>query len=187
MIDKRTLFEIHRLAHEGLSMRQIARALGLHRETVSKYLHDPHPKRVPITRSSKLDPFKDEIERLLEIDSTVSAVVLRQRLADQGFDGGIGIVRTYLQGHRAAAKKRRPVIRFESDPGVQCQIDWGHFGSIAYGATRANSIVSAGSNVIAACSMSNSPIPNDKTPCTAACSMPFAFFRAPPKNSCMTI
>jgi hypothetical protein len=29
MIDKRTLFEIHRLAHEGLSMRQIARALGL--------------------------------------------------------------------------------------------------------------------------------------------------------------
>jgi transposase len=135
MIDKRTLFEIHRLAHEGLSMRQIARALGLHRETVSKYLHDPHPKRLPITRSSKLDPFKDEIERLLEIDSTVSAVVLRQRLADQGFDGGIGIVRTYLQGHRAAAKKRRPVIRFESDPGVQCQIDWGHFGSIAYGAT----------------------------------------------------
>jgi hypothetical protein len=44
-------------------------------------------------------------------------------------------VRTHLQGLRAAAQKRRPVIRFESDPGVQCQIDWGHFGSIAYGAT----------------------------------------------------
>jgi transposase len=135
MIDKRTLFEIHRLAHEGLSMRQIARALGLHRETVSKSLHDPHPKRAPITRSSQLDPFKDEMDRLLEIDPTVSAVVMRQRLADQGFDGGIGIVRTHLQGLRAAAQKRRPVIRFESDPGLQCQIDWGHFGSIAYGAT----------------------------------------------------
>jgi len=135
MIDKRTLFEMHRLAHEGLSMRHIARTVGLHRETVSKYLHDPHPQRAPLTRASKLDPFKDEMDRLLEIDPTVSAVVMRQRLADQGFDGGIGIVRTYLQGLRAAAKKRRPVIRFESAPGVQCQIDWGHFGSLTYGAT----------------------------------------------------
>jgi Helix-turn-helix domain len=58
MIDKRTLFEVHRLAHEGLSIRKIARAVGLHRETVSKSLHDPHPKRAPITRSSKLDPLR---------------------------------------------------------------------------------------------------------------------------------
>ena len=79
MIDKRTVFDIHRLAHEGHSMRKIARMVGLHRETVSKYLHDPHPKRAPITRSSKLDPFKGEIERLLEIDPTVSAVVIPRK------------------------------------------------------------------------------------------------------------
>ena len=29
MIDKRTIFEIHRLAHEGLSVRKIATILGL--------------------------------------------------------------------------------------------------------------------------------------------------------------
>ena len=35
MIDKRTIFEIHRLAHEGLSVRKIATILGLSRQTTS--------------------------------------------------------------------------------------------------------------------------------------------------------
>ena len=31
--------------------------------------------------------------------------------------------------------KKKSFIRFESLPGQQCQIDWGHFGSIGYGNT----------------------------------------------------
>src|SRR5215813_3773041 len=38
MIDQRTIFEIHRLAHEGLSVRKIAKTLGINRQTTSKYL-----------------------------------------------------------------------------------------------------------------------------------------------------
>src|SRR5262249_23443233 len=57
------------------------------------------------------------------------------RLAEQGFTGGITIVRQYLTSVRAAAAHKRPFIRFESAPGVQCQIDWGHFGFMAYGST----------------------------------------------------
>jgi transposase len=135
MIDKRTIFELHRLAHEGLSVRKIAKTLGISRPTVTKYLEEPNPLRLLHTRSSKLDPFKDEIARLLEIAPKVSAAVIRQRLKEQGFDGGITIVRDYLQGVRAATQKKQPVIRFESAPGVQCQTDWGHFGSMAYGDT----------------------------------------------------
>jgi transposase len=136
MIDKRTIFELHRLAHEGLSVRKIAKTLGMSRQTISKYLDDPNPQRPLIPRPSQLDPFKDEIARLLEIDPKVSAAVMRQRLQDRGFDGGITIVRDYLQGVRGAIKKKQPVIRFESAPGVQCQTDWGHFDSIAYGDTQ---------------------------------------------------
>jgi len=136
MIDKRTIFDIHRLAHEGLSVRKIAGTLGIARHTVHKYLDDPSLTRASFTRSSQLDPFKDEIARLVEIDPKASAVVIRQRLAAQGFEGGITIVRDYLQGVRDAAKKRQPVIRFESAPGVQCQTDWGHFGTMAYGDTQ---------------------------------------------------
>jgi transposase len=136
MIDKRTIFEIHRLAHEGLSVRKIAKTLGLSRQTTGKYLDDPNPQRPLMPRPSQLDPFKDEIARLLALDPKVSAAVMRQRLQDQGFDGGITIVRDYLHGVRGATKKPQPVIRFESAPGVQCQIDWGHFGAIAYGDTQ---------------------------------------------------
>lgn len=135
MIDSRTIFEIHRLAHEGLSMRRIATTLGINRLTVQKYLRDPSVKRLHFRRSSKLEPFTDEIERLLAIDPKVSAVVMRQRLEALGFDGGITILRDYLRNIREATKTKQPVIRFESAPGVQCQTDWGHFGSIAYGNT----------------------------------------------------
>jgi transposase len=112
---------------------ELAQTLDTHQGR--KYLDDPSLTRASFTRSSQLDPFKDEIARLVEIDPMASAVVIRQRLAAQGFEGGITIVRDYLQGVRDAAKKRQPVIRFESAPGVQCQTDWGHFGTMAYGDT----------------------------------------------------
>lgn len=136
MIDQRTIFEIHRLANEGLSARGIARGLTLNRKTVVRYLTDPNPTRPVVKRASKLDAFKQEIERMLQIDPKASAVVIGQRIASLGFDGEITIVRDYLRKIRGRSKKRQPFIRFESAPGQQCQIDWGHFGSLTYGHTR---------------------------------------------------
>src|SRR5215467_254728 len=103
MIDQRTIFEMHRLAHQGLSVRKIAKTLGISRQTTSKYLADPAPPRPRRPRPSQLDPFKDAITHMLEIDSKVSAVVLRQRLAEQGFTGGLTIVRQYLTRVRQAS------------------------------------------------------------------------------------
>ena len=95
MIDLRTIFEIHRMANEGSSVRKIAENLQLSRKTVKKYLKDPNPKKPVIKRANKLDPFKDEIKRLLEIDHSVSAVVIQQRIAELGFDGEITIMPVY--------------------------------------------------------------------------------------------
>jgi hypothetical protein len=89
MIDQRTIFEIHRLAHEGLSVRKIAATLGISRQTTSKYLDDPTPPRPRRPRPSQLEPFQDAITHMSETDPKVSAVVLRQRLAEQGFLGGL--------------------------------------------------------------------------------------------------
>ena len=136
MIKPREIFEIHRMSNEGLSVTNIARLLHLSRKTVRKYLKDPNFKKAIVKRPSKLDHFKDEIARLLEIDSTVSAVVIYQRITKLGFDGEISTLRKYLREVRGAFKKKRPFIRFESLPGQQLQIDWGHFGSIAYGNTK---------------------------------------------------
>ena len=136
MIERRTVFDMHRLAHEGLSVRKIAARLGLSRPTVQKYLDNPNPQRPRIIRASKLDLFPDEIERLLEVDPKVSAMVIRQRLEQRGFDGGITIVRDYLRRVRPSPKPQTAFLRFESPPGAPCQMDWGHFGSMAYGQTQ---------------------------------------------------
>jgi transposase len=86
-----------------------------------------------VVRTSKLDPFKEEIQRLLKQDPSVSGAVLYQRLQPQGYTGGMSILREYLQQIRP--KEKRAYIRFESAPGEQFQVDWGHFGSLIYGKT----------------------------------------------------
>jgi len=43
------------------------------------------------------------------------------------------ISKPYLRTFR---KKRQVYIKFESIPGQQMQIDWGHFGSFVYGNTK---------------------------------------------------
>lgn len=135
MIDRHTVFHIHRLHNEGLSQKKIAATLHIDRKTVRKFLNDPDPKRSPIKRASKLDPFKAQIDKFLAIDPMASATVILQRITSRGYDGGITILKDYLRTLRGNFKKKEPFIRFESLPGEQCQMDWGHFGSIAYGDT----------------------------------------------------
>jgi transposase len=133
MIDRRIVFEIHRLAHEGYGLRKIARTLRLSRDSVKRYLDNPNPPRPVIVRSSKLDPFKDQIQTYLDKAPSVSGAVLLQRLRSQGYTGGRSILQEYLQQIRP--KEKRAYVRFESLPGEQFQIDWGHFGSLVYGKT----------------------------------------------------
>ena len=135
MLDRRTVFEVHRLCNEGWSKKKIATTLHLSPKTVRKYLQDPTPERISRKKASKLDPFREEIERLLNLDPTASSSVILQRIAPQGFDGGITILKDYLQRIRGPRQKKQAFIRFESLPGVQCQVDWGHFGSLTYGET----------------------------------------------------
>ena len=97
MIDRRLIFEIHRMADDGLSGRKIARALQLDRTTVSKYLAEPNPLRAVVIKASKLDPFKDQIQEFLVRDRDAPATVIQQRLKAQGFDGGLTILRDHLR------------------------------------------------------------------------------------------
>jgi len=137
MIEKATVFEIMRLKNQGFSERKIARHLRLDRATVAKYVQ--HPGRTfkpPAPRKSKLDPYRELIDQWLEQDRQVQATVVLQRLQQQGFEGQITIVRDLLRRRRGRLKQPKAFIRFESAPGHQLQIDWGHFGSLTYGATR---------------------------------------------------
>jgi transposase len=135
MIDRQTVFEIHRLHHLGFEERKIARTLRLSRSTVKKYIENPNPQKPKIIKASKLDPYRDRIAALLEKDPEVSAAVVLQRIRQEGFDGKITILRDYLRTVRGPQRQPTAFIRFESGPGQQMQIDWGHFGSLVYGET----------------------------------------------------
>ncbi|MBW2655155.1 MAG: IS21 family transposase [Deltaproteobacteria bacterium] len=131
MINKRTIFEIHRLKDMRFSVRQIAKTLNLDRSTIAKYIKYPDvTKRPRQGRSSKLDPFRGLIKDMVEQYSKVNAPVVLRKIQDKGFDGEITIVRQYLRHLRCNLKQA--FIRFESQPGQQMQIDWGHFGSLLY-------------------------------------------------------
>ena len=136
-IDQHTIFEIHRLNDLSWSERKIARHLRIGRPTVKKYLHNPNP--TPAKRkkkASKLDAYRGLIKQFLEQDPQVKAPVVLQRIQQQGFQGKITIVRDYLFKLRGRQSSRRAFIRFESPPGQQLQIDWGHFGHLQYAQTK---------------------------------------------------
>lgn len=135
MIDRRCVFEIHRLNNAGCSERQIARQLGIGRTTVKEYLDHPERTFSPRQpRASKLDAYRERIDSFLEEFPDVKAPAVLQKLREEGFDGRLTIVRSYLQEKREERyKNREAFLRFESAPGRQMQIDWDHFGSLTYG------------------------------------------------------
>lgn len=133
MISKRMVFEIHRLKNMHFSIRQIARTLNLDRGTVSKYLKNPDAVRKPAQqRPSKLDPFREIIKEMVEQHPKIKAPVILKLIQENGFKGEITIVRDYLR-YLQKNKDKQAFIRFESTPGRQMQVDWGHFGSLKYG------------------------------------------------------
>jgi transposase len=137
MISRELVFEIHRLKKAGYKERKIARLLGVGRNTIKRYLLSPDRVfKSGAPRASKLDNFKSDIQEYLQKDPSVGAPVVLRLIQDKGYTGKITILREYLHAQRGQVKSKRAYIRIESAPGEQCQVDWGSFGSIAYGDTK---------------------------------------------------
>lgn len=122
---------IQELKRQGLSLSAIASLTGYDRKTIRKYLAPEEP--VPIygpraPRESKLTPFVPYLERRLQ-EGVWNAQVLLRELTDRGYTGGYTLVKEYLQPKRQAAREVA-VRRFETPPGHQAQVDWGHLGTI---------------------------------------------------------
>ncbi len=134
MIDYELYCKLRRLKdHEGLSAAQIARELAMDPRTVVKWLaHERFSQRKAAARSSKLDPFKTEIARLLESHPFTAAQVL-MRIREQGFAGGYSIVKDYVRGIRPS--KRPAYLTLAFAPGECAQVDWGSYGSVPVGNT----------------------------------------------------
>jgi transposase len=114
----------------GSSTRQIARELGLARDTVSRVLAHIKARRAgapdgspPGRRPSRLDPYLPIIKELLGRYPDLTAVRLLQELRHRGFTGGYTVVRKRLAELRPHSSPL-PVVRFETAPGLQAQMDY---------------------------------------------------------------
>lgn len=127
MLRSRTVHTIHELAMQGKSIGEIARTLGISRPTVRKYLRGaPAPKPRP-RRATKLDPFKEQIQRWVEEDHLYNCVTMLSRLKGLGYTGSISQLKQLVHPLRPRRAGHRPVRRYETKPGEQLQFDWGEF------------------------------------------------------------
>jgi transposase len=130
VIQKEEWMEIRILKRQGKSLRAIAMELGLSVNTVRKYLvQNESPRYKPrAPRKGKLDAYKDYLRRRMEsaAPAHLPAPVLFREIKEQGFEGKITILRDYLLSIRPKGGED-PLVRFETEPGVQMQVDWVEF------------------------------------------------------------
>lgn len=135
MIDYETYCKIRDChGRQRLTIAQTARALGLHAQTVAKWVRrTQYRARQAPPRNSRLDPFKARIVRLLE-SYPYSAQQIFQRLREEGFAGGFTIVKDYVR--KVRPPRREAFLKLSFAAGECAQLDWGSFGSIGVGSTR---------------------------------------------------
>ncbi len=126
MITVEVFMDILVLKHQGLSIRAIARKLGVHRKTVKKYLEGKQlPSYKKQKRVSILEPYYQTIKDFLEEDN-YQATWIYDRLKNMGYPGSYDTVKTYVRTIKEQ-KNRLAYIRFETEPGRQAQVDFGDF------------------------------------------------------------
>ncbi len=129
MISKEEFMNIKILSKQGYSQREIAKQLGISRNTVKRYLKSDFEEPQYASRKSgisKLEAFKPYLHSRIAKATPIhlSGVVLFREIKEQGYKGGISLLRHYLYQYRGIVKPQ-PIIRFETDAGKQMQVDWG--------------------------------------------------------------
>ena len=119
----------------GASQRAIARELGVSRDSVARVLARLAANRsgqarvanlppAPQRRPSMLDEYEPVVRELLARYPDMTAMRLFEELQARGFAGKYTIVRQRVELLRPRPTKQ-PVIRFETAPGGQAQMDYG--------------------------------------------------------------
>jgi transposase len=126
--------EIVRRYHQGQSLRGIAEDLKVGRERVRRVVARHRQAREGAAgasppkaqRPSLLDEYDQAMRELLARYPQITAVRMHEELQQRGFTGRYSIVRDRLRSLRP--QPSRPlVVRFETAPGQQAQMDYAQY------------------------------------------------------------
>lgn len=123
---------IKKLYEEGMGVKAIARKLGHCPKTVRKYLRlegDKPPKTRRKSPGSQLDPYLPTIAQVLQEDHEIPATVLYEQIKGMGYEGSLRRLQEMIARHdfRQRSKNEEELVRFETKPGKQMQVDWIEF------------------------------------------------------------
>jgi len=136
MISMDEWLTIRTLRTNGISIRQIARQLGITRNTVRKYLRRDRPPRY--APGQRLNPvltrYEAEIKVMLARGFIGSRILAELR--PQGYPAPAATFYRQLQRVRAVLTvvPDKAVMRFETPPGHQGQYDWSDYTVVVAGA-----------------------------------------------------
>lgn len=129
MLNEEMCMEIAILRKQGQSLRKVSQLTGVSVNTVRKYEqgdkkpgYQPRPKRL-----CKLEPYKGYIKQRLQAASPdwIPATVMCAEISAQGYSGKIRQLRYFMATLKPVVDT--PIVRFETEPGQQMQVDWAHF------------------------------------------------------------
>jgi transposase len=130
------LWMILRALHrQGWSIAALAREFNLNRRTVRRYVDtDLAPGYAPRACPADLNEAQlAHVVRRLGVCGTLRATTLYREVTELGYAGSYPSFARRVRGLRQQ-QHQEPTIRFETDPGVQTQMDWCDLGAWPLGA-----------------------------------------------------
>ena len=136
MFGRETRMLLRHYLEQGASKSALARRLGVHRDTIHRWIRDGDLDRdldghrvrygPRAAVATKVDPYKAIIETRLAAYPELSVVRLLEEIRAAGYGGGYSQLKAFVRQVRPV-EPPEPVVRFETPAGRQAQVDFAHF------------------------------------------------------------
>jgi transposase len=135
MVNLEDRFMIRDMYRKGMGISAIARETGRDRKTIRKIIQaglsgaGDQPARRRRKKGLKLAPFEGYLKQRIA-EGVLNTRKLLRELKVRGYQGGLTQLILYVQPYRTS-REERAVMRYETEPGQQAQVDWTSLGYIS--------------------------------------------------------